>query len=225
MVGAVLIVGVPLAFGVAALSRSLSDISLTEGGPGDRPGAGDDDAAAPGPSDDVEVVVPDLDDLSGTDEALARVLIDVDRAEREMMDAQAGFAEVLAGDLSGPTDTTLDELSSMAGEGQRTLQEIRRDLTAPVEGGEVRAIRDRYLAHLDAWVRYLVAVEDDPTVLAGGPGTEAFLLSIDTTGESFAREVREGMPEGLDERVRSFALQIVARGFPEREPSTGGGTV
>ncbi len=220
-----LVVGVPLAFGVAALSRTLADISLTEGETTERPADDGGDEGPLGPEDDVEVVVPDLDDLDGTDEVLARVLTDIDRAEREMMGAQAAIAEVLSGDLGGPTGETLDELSSIAGDGQRELQELRRDLTAPVEGNEVRAIRDRYLAHLDAWVRYLVAVEADPTVLAGGPGADAFLLAIDTTGESFAREVREGMPEGIDERVRSFALQIVARGFPDREPPSSGGTV
>jgi hypothetical protein len=206
----VLLVGVPAGFGVVALSRLADDISLTADGDG-----GDAQAdPGQGPAgEDVEVVPPDLAELEGSDAALAQVLIDVDRAEREMMAVQDGFREVFADVEGDDVEGALDELSSVAGDGQRELQDIRRDLTAPVEGGQIRAVRDRYLAHLDAWVRYLVAVEEDPTVLAGGAGEEAFTLAIDTTGDAFAREVRENLPEGVDERVRAFALQIVERGF------------
>jgi hypothetical protein len=218
--GAVLVLAVPIGFGFAALSRAASEIQLT----GDDAVAGgdaDDAPTSPAP-EDVEVTPPDLEGLDGTDEAVARVLIDIDRSEQAMMDTQRGFAEILADPSSGgDVEAAFDELSATAGEGQRELQELRRELTAPGEGSEVRAVRDRYLAHLDAWVRYLVAVEEDPTLLVGGADDEAFIIAIDTTGDAFAREVREGLPDGLDEEVRDFALAIVDRGFPDRGPEAG----
>lgn len=222
---ALAVLGVLLLLAAAALAavslvRMAGDISLTEGSTDSEQDGGDDPATAP--EGDVEVEVPDTSDLDGVDAELAEVLIGVDRAEREMMAAQEGFAEVLAAPGDDGEAAALEELSTVAGDAQRELQELRRELTAPVESSEVRAIRDRYLSHLDAWVRYLVAVEQDPTVLAGGPDAEAYLLAIDTSGEAFAREVRDGLPDGLDDRVREFALQIVARGFPERQPPSGG---
>jgi hypothetical protein len=215
--GAVLVLAVPVGFGFAALSRAASEIQLT--GDGEVAGGDADDAPTSPRGEDVEVTPPDLDRLDGTDEVVARVLIDIDRSERAMMDTQSGFAEVLADPSTGDdVEAAFDELSATAGEGQRELQDLRRELTAPGEGSEVRAVRDRYLAHLDAWVRYLVAIEQDPTLLVGGADDEAFIVAIDTTGDAFAREVREGLPEGLDEEVRDFALAIVDRGFADRQP-------
>jgi hypothetical protein len=218
--GAVLVLAVPVGFGFAALSRAASEIQLTgDGGVA----AGDAEDAPTSPrSEDVEVTPPDPERLDGTDAVVAGLMIDIDRSEQVMMDTQQGFAEVLADPSTGDdVEAAFDELSATAGEGQRELQELRRELTAPGEGSEVRAVRDRYLAHLDAWVRYLVAIEEDPTLLVGGADDEAFIVAIDTTGDAFAREVREGLPEGLDEEVRDFALAIVDRGFPDRQPDAG----
>jgi hypothetical protein len=218
--GAALVMLIPVGFGIAALTRAASEISLTED---DGVAADDPDEGEAGPPSDVEVVPPDLDDLDGVDEAIARMLVDIDRSEQVMMDTQQAIAEVLASpDTGGDLDAAVEEVSAAAGEGQRELQEIREELTAPVEGSEEgRAVRDRYLAHLDAWVRYLVAVEDDPALLAGGGEEEPYLVAIDTTGDAFAREVRDGLPEDLDDEVREYALAIVERGFPDREPDEG----
>lgn len=215
-----LLLAVPIGFGFAALSRAANEISLTSDGEvagGDR-----EDAPDTAPREDVEVTQPDLDDLDGVDAVVARLMVDIDRSENVMMDTQRGFARVLSDPSTGEdVEAGLDELSATAGEGQRELQDLRRELTAPGEGSEVRAVRDRYLAHLDAWVRYLVAIEEEPTLLTGGADDEAFILAIDTTGDAFAREVREGLPEGLDEQVRDFANAIVDRGFPDRQPDVG----
>jgi hypothetical protein len=220
-VGAVLVIGIPVGLGLAALSSSVGDIRLTSPTPDgpDGPAGPDGD----GPREEVEVVVPDLDGLEGTDAELGAILVDVNRSEDQMLATQERFAEVFAGAAgSGPADdidALLAEVSDAAGDGQRELQDIRRDLTsAPVSDAGVRDLRDTYLSHLDAWVRYFVAIEAEPTLLAGG-GDGAFTLAIDTTGDAFARAVREDLPEDLDERVRTFAEQIVARGFPERSLS------
>jgi hypothetical protein len=215
----VVLLAIPVGFGFAALSRAANDISLTSDG---EVAGGDTEDETPTPREDVEVVAPDLDDLDGVDAVVAQVMVDIDRSEQVMMETQQGFADVLGDPSTGDDpEAALDELSTTAGDGQRELQELRSELTAPVDGSEVRAVRDRYLAHLDAWVRYLVAIEEDPTLLVGGADDEAFLVAIDTTGDAFAREVRENLPDGLDEEVREFALAIVERGFPDRQPDVG----
>lgn len=209
-----MVVGVPVGFGIAAISRVADDLDLTRND--DTPP----ESAPQTPPSETEVVVPDLDDLEGVDAELGQVLVDINRAEEQMLATQEGFAEALQG--AGPDEGfegALDEVGAAAGEGQRELQSIRSDLTsARVDDNRVRDVRERYLAHLDAWVRYFVAIEDDPTLLAGG-ADQGYLVAIDTTGDTFARAVREELPEGIDESVRTFAQQIVDRGFPDRELS------
>lgn len=206
---------VPATIGVVGFARSFDDISLTEG---DGPTGGPSDDAAPAPPGDVEVEVPDLDGLEGRDAAVAGMLVDIDRAERTMIGTQEQFGEILADpSVEGDLQVAIDELSAAAADGQQELEDIRRDLTAPNEGGGAREVRDRYLAHLDSWIRYFVALEQDPTLLAGGGDDETYRLAIDSTGYAFAREVRENLPDDLDDDVRAFALAIVERGFPDRE--------
>ncbi|WP_157041548.1 hypothetical protein [Nitriliruptor alkaliphilus] len=209
-------IGVPVGFAAAALTTAARDIDLTS------PSS----AGSPSPDGsqirpDVEVEVPDLDGLDGTDAEVGAILVDINRSEEQMLATQQRFADVLAdaadqapapGDIEG----LLDQIGAAAGEGQRELQAIRRDLTdAAASDRDVRDLRDVYLTHLDSWVRYFVAVEADPTLFASG-ADEAFTLSINTTGDAFARVVREELPDDLDAEVRAFADQIVDRGFPER---------
>lgn len=215
IVGAVLVIGVPVGFAAAALTSAARDIDLSSPSGG---GTAPPDGSQPRP--DVEVVVPDLDDLDGTDAEVGAILVDINRSEEQMLATQERFADVLA-DAAGealPNDIEglLDQIGAAAGDGQRELQAIRRNLTdAAASDGDVRELRDVYLAHLDAWVRYFVAVETDPTLFASG-ADEAFMLSINTTGDDFARVVREDLPDDLDVEVRAFADQIVDRGFPDR---------
>jgi hypothetical protein len=215
--GGVLALAIPVGIGVAAMSSFADGLSLTT--PSDEGRAGGDRPAERG---EVEVVVPDLDDLEGTDAELAGILVDIDRAEQQMLVTQEEVAAILAeaalGGAEAPAGDLAERLADAAGEGQRELQEIRQDLTAASLGdAEVREIRDVYLAHLDAWVRYFVAAEEEPGLLAGGGGDEAFLLAINTTADRFARTIRQDLPDGLDERVEEFAGQIVERGFPQGE--------
>lgn len=198
--------------GLASLARDIDLTSPTSSAPSTPEGSG--------PRTEVEVVEPDLTDLDGTDAELGEVLVDVNRSEEQMLATQEEFGEILAAGPGSDLEDLVDELSAAAGDGQRALQDIRRDLTSTsVSDGDVREVRDRYLAHLDAWVRYFVAIEADPALLAGAGGDEAFLLAIDTTGDAFARSIRDDLPDDLDDSVRAFADQIVDRGFPERSPS------
>ena len=198
------------------VARGLGDRApLTAPDGGDGP-AGDEGDGGPGA--DVEVPELDLATLSGTDAAFGRVLNDVDRSETVMLTAQQGMGQALAdGGPGDDPDAVLAEISAAAGEGQRALQELRSDLAQPLDDPDAAEVRDLYLSHLDAWVRYLVAIEGDAEVLLSPDAGSALTLAIDTTGYAFADELRGGLPDGLDDEVVAVAQAIVDRGFPERD--------
>jgi hypothetical protein len=215
-----IVLGVPMGLATWNMIGQAGDVDLS--GVADEQASGPSEDGAPG-EDRSAVEVPDLDldALSGQDEAIGRVLVDVDRSEEAMLAAQAdisaAFEEVDPDDPDG--EAVADDISEAAGAGQRELQEIREDLASPVEDEVARELRDRYLTHLDAWVRYLVAVEREPGILVSEDADTAMLLAIDTTGDAFAQVIREDLPADLDEDVREMADAIVERGFPERELS------
>lgn len=210
---------VPTSFGVAALIGATDDIG--QGSPSAAPGGddGEDGGVAPDTGrDEVEVPTLDLDVLSGTDAEFGRVLTDVDRSEQAMLRAQEGMNGALfEASPDDDPDEVLGAVSDAAGDGQRDLQELRSDLTQPVEDDDARQLRDTYLSHLDAWVRYLVAIEEDPEVLLNPEAGSALTLSIDTTGYAFADILRGGLPADLDPDVVEVAEAIADRGFPERD--------
>jgi hypothetical protein len=218
--GGVVVLLVALVLGVVAMRSFADGLSLTTSG---EP-APSDERLAPGTPDPREQLpAPDVDDLDGVDAELAAILIDVDRAEEQMLATQDRFAELLTTAALEPDDdgALVEGLSEAAQEGQEELQEIRSDLAgAPAGTSAVREMRDVYLDHLDAWVRYFVAIEADPLLLAGGGDEAPYLLAINSSGDAFARSVREGLPDDLDPEVVAYAEAIVDRGFPERDLSS-----
>jgi hypothetical protein len=221
VVGVVLFV-VLAVWAVTALSRYAGGIELTEGPRAERSPT-DDGEASPQPPE--ELAPLDLDDLEGVDAELGAILVDIDRSELQMIETQDLFAQLLADAATTPGDADpeglLEGLSDIAGDGQRELQEIRSDLAgADASTSAVRDVRDTYLTHLDAWVRYFVAIEDDARLLVSGED-QAFTLAINSSADAFARQVREELPDGVDPRVRDYAEAILDRGFPGRDPSSG----
>lgn len=221
IVGVVLLVAVAIGFGVAALRSVAGEVTLTS--PGVVP---EEERPAPAPRDAEDPIpVPELGDLEGADAELGGILRDIDRSEQQMLATQERIGELLAAAALEPgaadCGALVDELVAAAGDGQAALQELRSDLaSAPASSSAIREVRDVYLDHLDAWVRYFVAIEADPMLLAGGGSDESFLLAINTSGDAFARAVRQGLPDDLDPEVQAYADAIVDRGFPERELST-----
>lgn len=215
-----LLVAVGIGFGVAALRTVAGEVSLTSPGPGP-----EEERLAPTPSDPEEPIpVPELDALDGTDAELGVILRDIDRSEQQMLTTQQRFGELLAAAALEPDGddggALVEGLSDAAGDGQEALQELRSELaSSPASSSAIREVRDVYLDHLDAWVRYFVAIEADPLLLAGGGNDESFLLAINTSGDAFARAVRQGLPDDLDPEVQAYADAIVDRGFPERRLS------
>ena len=221
---AALVLGVPIGLAAYSALSELDSIDLTRDAAAP-PGADDRDGGdGDSPRDEFpEVPRVDLDDLSGEDAVFGQLLTDIDRAELTMIDTQVRIAEAFADaspEGSDPEDVT-EEISSAAGAGQRELQEIRRDLAAPVDDAVARDLRDTYLSHLDAWVRYFVAVEETPGILVSSDADSAFMLAINTTGDAFAKVIRRDLPNGLDRGVREMADAIVDRGFPERDLADG----
>lgn len=165
------------------------------------------------PDRDVEVPTLDLDALEGRDAVFGTLLDAVDRSERAMIDAQEAIASAFL-DAGPDGDAALEGAGEAAGDGQRTLQELRTDVAQPVEDDDARELRDRYLTHLDAWVRYLVAVEADPQVLVDAAAQAPLIERIDTSGEAFAERLRD-LPDDVGDEVRAVADAIAQRGFPE----------
>lgn len=219
---AAVVLAVPTIWAAAAfidVARGLGDtppVAAPDGDRGDGPERGGGGATGP----DVEVPQLDLSDLSGTDAAFGRLLTEVDRSESAMLRAQQEMGQALA--EAGPDadpDEVLARISAAAGDGQRELQELRSDLAQPLDDDDAAQLRDLYLSHLDAWVRYLVAIERDAEVLLSPDAGSALTLAIDTTGYAFADELRDGLPEDLDDEVAAVARAIADRGFPERDGS------
>ena len=209
-----LVLAVPTLFGVASVVEAFRTADLGAGTAQGSPPSDDPDAPS---HRDVEVPTLDLDALSGTDAEFGRLLTDVDRSERTMLAAQEGMAAAFEG--IGPQDDpqdALDGVAEAAGDGQRELQELRSDLASPLDDDAAGELRDLYLSHLDAWVRYLVAIEDDPELVLRPEAESALTLAIDTTGYAFADQLRDGLPADLDDDVVEMAQAIADRGFPER---------
>jgi hypothetical protein len=223
---AAVVLAVPTVALISTFEDQVADLDLSATGSeppsGGAEGPTDEGPDAPQDRDDVEVPALDLDELDGTDAEFGQLFTAIDRSERAMLEAQLGIGAAFeGGDPQDDPTAVLDAAAEAAGDGQRELQELRSELAAPVDDEVAREVRDTYLAHLDAWVRYLVAIEGQPDLLLDAEGEEVFLLSIDTTGDAFARVVRSDLPGDLDDDVREVADAIVERGFPERSPDPG----
>jgi hypothetical protein len=199
---AVVVLAVPLALAVvAALSTPTEDESA-------QTATGDDEA----PPAEVEPEPPDFDSLSGRDAVLARLLEDVDTSERAMIDFQDRLVEVLD-EPDGEPRELLAQVREAAETSGATLGEVRADLVRPLDDRRVEEVRVAYLAHHDAWADYLDAVAEDPAVLGAESQDSRWQLSINLSAEVFARELRAVVDDDLDASVRTYARDILARGF------------
>jgi hypothetical protein len=172
------------------------------------------DAADP---DDLDrpLDAPDLDLLEGPDAVFAQLLIDIDASERAMLGFQRELAEAFQGHgFEDDVSDLLEELAATGGEGADRLETARDTLEQPVPDVRADAVREVYLDHLGSWLRYMRAVEEDPTILATDPEDSAhFTLSINATADAFARSLEEQLPDEADPEVRRMAEQLLDRGF------------
>lgn len=218
-----LVIGVPLGLVAWNLANAFDDAAP-------RGTSGTDEAPPPStsPGEAPEFPTVDLDELSGADETYGRLFTHVARSETVMVTTQLEIAAAVSGADRDDPDVAGDlaaAVAEAAGDGQRELQAIRREVATTVEDATARGIRDSYLAHLDAWVRFFVAIEERPELLATPEGDAPFALAIRTTGEDFADRVAGDLPRDLDADVTALVDAIIEEGFQDAADPTDRETV
>jgi hypothetical protein len=203
----VLAVGAALVVAAATSSSDADDEAAVEA-PGDETDDRDDAAAEDDLASDL-----DLDAPPGRDEALGRLLVDVDASERAMIGFQEEVGEALEGFGAVDPEQVVDELRDAAREGGSGLAEVRPSLVAELGHPAADEVRSVYLTHHDVWADYLEAVEEDPTLLASEGEGARWTLLINSSAEAFERALREELDADLDDEVRELGEEILARGF------------
>lgn len=215
----VLVVAVPVGLAIVSGlsdesgSSAASDREASEDTPGDEPDAGD------GAGGEDLAADLDLDALSGTDEQLGRLLVDVDESERAMIAFQDRLAETLGGPAEDGPEALVEELGDAAQTGVERLDEVRPRLAEPVDDPEVDEVRSVYLEHHDVWADYLEAVAEQPLLIADESDSERWSLSINSSAEAFARELRDRLDDDVASDVREVGEAILARGFDRGDVS------
>jgi hypothetical protein len=164
---------------------------------------------------DVEVpAVPADGDVQAQAEAILQT---IDASEQRMIQFQFAVFDELEED--GSVGDGAEAISRAAQSAGDDLSEIHEQLLAMGSGdGDdfvgLRAFRDSYAVHMLAWIDYLDAVAARPS-LAGQQATDAepYWDDINDTGYEFVDDMREGLPDGLPQRLRDLADLIVERGF------------
>lgn len=199
VVAAVLVVAVPVG------------LALVSGRSGEEPTATDtaDEPASPG---DDGPEPPDPDTLSGRDAVLAQLLAHIDESERAMVAFQDRLEAVLRQGDGEPRERVA-EVGDAAEEGAAALEEARSGLAQPLDDGRVDEVRSAYLAHHDAWADYLDALAEDPTLLGMEAERSRWQLAINLSAEVFAQELRAILDADLASSVRSYANDLLQRGF------------
>jgi hypothetical protein len=216
-IAAAVLLAVPAGFALASLLETgddgtdvAADDPTTDGAPDAQdPGAGDLDG------DDRPLDAPDLDLLEGADAIFAQLLIDIDASEQAMLGFQREIVSTFEGHgFEAEVDELLDALAETGAEGAERLGSAREPLEQPVQDVRADTVREVYLEHLDSWVRYMRAVEEDPAILATDPEDGArFTLTINATADAFARSLEDQLPDDADPEVQRMAEQLLDRGF------------
>lgn len=200
-VAAVLLLGIPVV---------LSVIAAIEADPVEGPPT----AEEPTSPDEVEEVPPvDVDQLDGIDAVYGQLLNDIDASERAMLGFQEDLVAALREHLDGDVDRLLEEITAAAATRQRELVQIRGRMEDRLDDPGAERVREVYVDHLDSWVRYMAAVEQDPALISPQVDDSLYTLAINTTADDFARTLREELPDDIDEDVRALAEMILLRGF------------
>ncbi|MEX0831507.1 MAG: hypothetical protein WD007_02795 [Nitriliruptoraceae bacterium] len=163
--------------------------------------------------DDEVIAAPDPADFAGAEAVVLRVLLDIDASERVMIAFQRDVVAVFEdGDnVAG----MLDGVSALAADSIADLLVLRDLLNEPIGDPAMRDVATTYVAHLDTWMDYLEALEEQPQLLGGD--MVRYTLPINATGGKFSRAVHARIEanDGLDQRLIDFAVAIVERGFPD----------
>ena len=150
---------------------------------------------------------------------IAELFLDIDASERAMLGFQLDARASLGGGTGlDDLDAILDEVQAAAARGNDALDVLRGRLEVSQDDPRAEAVRASYVIHLDSWVRYLVAIEDEPSVLLGD--TSRYTVDINRTADAFVRAVEElTTTVDLDDDLERYIEEIVQRGFPAPEES------
>ena len=144
------------------------------------------------------------------DARLRALLTDIDTAELVMIDFNTALSEAFAS--PGPALTEVAaQVADSAEQAADALVALRPVFLGDRAGGAVESVRSAYLPHLDAWIEYLRALEEDPTILS--VADDAYLLLINATAVSFREAVEEALELELEPATRALAEEILDRGF------------
>lgn len=219
VLAAVLVIGTPVGLAIAA-SLSAPDVAADPRAGG---GAGGEAGAADAPDADgaerpTELRRPDPDELTGRDATWAQLLGHVDDSEQAMLAFQQRLERIAADADTGDeveVDRLTDRIRRAADAGARQLAEVRPRLTTSIGDGAVEEVRVAYLVHHDAWADYLDAMAEEPRLVVGGQDAGRWRLTIDTSGEAFAQQLRTALGSDADPEVRAYARDILRRGFDD----------
>lgn len=163
----------------------------------------------------VEVpAVPADGDLEAQAEAILQT---IDASEQRMIQFQFAVFDELEED--GSVGSGAEAIARAAQSAGDDLTDIREQLLAMGSGdGEefvgLRGFRDSYAVHMVAWIDYLDAVAARPSLASHqAPDAEPYWDDINDTGYEFVEDLRDGLPDGLPQRLRDLADLIVERGF------------
>ncbi len=220
---AVLVLALPVGLLVAAVLMT-DDEGADAEPPATAPDAEDDDASGPDderterddpgpPPADEELEPPDPSAFDGVDAVFARLLVDIDASERAMIAFQDGLQEAFEELGLEDASELVARVETLAGDGVARLADVRERLEDPLDDAGAEAVRVEYVDHLDAWMRYMEAVEDQPTLLDPDVDSSRYLLAINTSAEAFARTLEDALPDDIDDEVAAFADGILDRGF------------
>lgn len=186
----------------------------TPGDDGDPDDSGEPEGDTPPGGGPVEpsLTPPDLEALDGVDAIFGTLLVDIDAAEQVMITFQSGISEAFGTPGADPEDL-LAQIEGIARQQRTELLEVRDRLTTALDDPGADTVREHYVAHLDTWVDYMGAIEDDPRVLAREGSDAGYTVAINATADAFARSLADELPGELDTDVRRFAEGILDRGF------------
>ena len=177
--------------------------------PGERP-----DREVPA---DERIAAPNLEGLDADDTRLAELLLDIDASERVMLGYQLDVREAFRGDLDlDDPEELLSAVRAAARTGLDDLEVLRDRLATPQPDPAAEGVRESYVEHLDTWLTYLSAIDDDPQIMLGD--LTRYTVHINRTGDTFVRAVDELLSTDVDAGLSDYAQQVVDRGFsgPER---------
>jgi hypothetical protein len=198
---AVVVIGTPVTLAVIAAASAPEP---------DDPGTANDGA------DDSGIEPPGLDELSGHDADWVKLLRDVDDSEQAMLAFQHELADIAERVRRDELSDPLGEVRSAAADAVDALEGVRSRLVERAVDGRLEEVRQAYLEHHDAWADYLDAVVEQPTLVGASGAASQWRLSINTSGATFARELREAVRDArVDPAVRLFARDLLRRGFDE----------